>query len=95
MDEAFKSALWWLQRAATVLNINVRRSLIRPDVKVSQWALFQEPLISPYIARVVPNVKAMLNTTKQRLAILPGGPQLVDSARTITEIQDVLARKQV
>ncbi|KAF9228666.1 hypothetical protein BS17DRAFT_772338 [Gyrodon lividus] len=76
IDEAFKSALWWLQRAATVLNIN-------------------EPLISPYIARVVPNVKAMLNTTKQRLAILPGGAQLIDSARTITEIQDTLARKQV
>jgi len=76
VDEAFKSALWWLQRAATVLNIN-------------------EPLISPYIARVVPNVKSMLNTTKQRLAILPGGPQLMDSARTITEIQDILARKQV
>ncbi|KAF8558471.1 hypothetical protein OG21DRAFT_1405181 [Imleria badia] len=76
VDEAFKSALWWLQRAATVLNIN-------------------EPLISPYIARVVPNVKAMLNTTKQRLAILPGGPQLVDSARTIAEIQDILVRKQV
>ncbi|KAF8136086.1 hypothetical protein EV363DRAFT_1318702 [Boletus edulis] len=76
VDEGFKSALWWLQRAATVLNIN-------------------EPLISPYIARVVPNVKSMLNTTKQRLAILPGGPQLMDSARTITEIQDILVRKQV
>ncbi|KAG6379129.1 hypothetical protein JVT61DRAFT_11566 [Boletus reticuloceps] len=76
VDEGFKSALWWLQRAATVLNIN-------------------EPLISPYIARVVPNVKSMLNTTKQRLAILPGGPQLMDSARAITEIQDILVRKQV
>ncbi|KAH7889916.1 hypothetical protein F5I97DRAFT_1998295 [Phlebopus sp. FC_14] len=76
VDESFKSALWWLQRAATVLNIN-------------------EPVISPYIARVVPNVKAMLNTTKQRLAILPGGPQLMDSARTISDIQDILARKQL
>jgi hypothetical protein len=76
IDEGFKSALWWLQRASTVLNIN-------------------EPLISPYIARVVPNVKAMLHSTKQRLAILPGGQQLVDSARTITEIQDILGRKQV
>lgn len=37
----------------------------------------------------------MLNTTKQRLAILPGGPQLVDSARTIAEIQEILIRKQV
>ncbi|KAF9239664.1 hypothetical protein BU15DRAFT_87964 [Melanogaster broomeanus] len=76
IDEGFKSALWWLQRASTVLNIN-------------------EPLISPYIARVVPNVKTMLHSTKQRLAILPGGPQLIDSARIITEIQDILARKQV
>ncbi|KIK98818.1 hypothetical protein PAXRUDRAFT_823420 [Paxillus rubicundulus Ve08.2h10] len=76
VDEGFKSALWWLQRASTVLNIN-------------------EPLISPYIARVVPSVKAMLNSTKQRLAILPGGSQLIDTARAITEIQDTLARKQV
>ena len=64
------------------------------DVQPSERAL-QEPLISPYIARVVPNVKAVLNTTKQCLAILPGGPQLMDSAKTITEIQDILVRKQV
>ncbi|KAI6043065.1 hypothetical protein EDC04DRAFT_2866440 [Pisolithus marmoratus] len=75
VDEAFKSSLWWLQRAATVLNIN-------------------EPLISPYVARVVPNVKTMLNTTKQRLSILPGPPQLMDSVRTISDIQDILTRKQ-
>lgn len=75
VDESFKSALWWLQRAATVLNIN-------------------EPLISPYVARVVPNVKAMLNTIKQRLSILPGPPQLMDSVRTISDIQDTLTRKQ-
>ncbi|KAL4065366.1 hypothetical protein J3A83DRAFT_4375900 [Scleroderma citrinum] len=72
VDEAFKSALWWLQRAATVLNIN-------------------EPLISPYVARVVPTVKAMLNTIK--LSILPGAPQLMDSVRTISEIQETLSRK--
>jgi hypothetical protein len=41
----------------------------------------------------VPNVQQMLNTTKQRLAILPGGPQLHDTARTITDIQDTLSRK--
>ncbi|KAG6331224.1 hypothetical protein ID866_7865 [Astraeus odoratus] len=75
VDEAFKSALWWLQRAASVLNIN-------------------EPLISPYVARVVPNVKAMLNSIKQRLSILPGSPQLMDSVRTISEVQDTLGRKQ-
>ncbi|KAI6150997.1 hypothetical protein BKA82DRAFT_4465527 [Pisolithus tinctorius] len=75
VGESLKSALWWLQRAATVLNIN-------------------EPLISPYVARVVPNVKAMLNTIKQRLSILPGPPQLMDSVRTISDIQDTLTRKQ-
>ncbi|KAG9318257.1 hypothetical protein JVU11DRAFT_339 [Chiua virens] len=95
VDEAFKSALWWLQRAATVLNTNVCRWLIRRGVDLSHRVVIQEPLISPYIARVVPNVKSMLHTTKQRLAILPGGPQLMDSARTITEIQDILVRKQV
>ncbi|KAG1749037.1 uncharacterized protein EDB91DRAFT_1112153 [Suillus paluster] len=76
VDEAFKSSLWWMQRTATVLNVN-------------------EPLIAPYVARVLPNVKATLNTTKQRLAILPGGPQTMDAARTISEIQDILNRKTV
>ncbi|KAG1835694.1 hypothetical protein EV424DRAFT_1358313 [Suillus variegatus] len=76
VDEAFKSSLWWMQRTATVLNIN-------------------EPLIAPYVARVVPNVKATLNTTKQRLTILPGGPQTMDAARTISEILDILGRKGV
>jgi hypothetical protein len=33
-----------------------------------------------------------LNTTKQRIAILPGSP-LLDTARTISDIQDMLARK--
>lgn len=72
-----------------------RTLFVFPDVNVSERALLQEPLISPYIARVVPNVKGMLNTTKQRLAILPGGTQLMDSARTIAEIQEILARKQL
>lgn len=34
----------------------------------------------------------MLNSTKQRLAILPGGP-LMDTARMISDVQDMLARK--
>ena len=53
----------------------------------------KDPLISPYIARVVPTVQQMLNTTKQRLSIIPGGPQLLDAARTISEVQDTLNRK--
>ncbi|KAI0093935.1 hypothetical protein BDY19DRAFT_881333 [Irpex rosettiformis] len=51
-----------------------------------------DPLISPYVSRVMPSVQQMLNTTKQRIAILPGGP-LLDTARTISDVQDMLARK--
>jgi len=54
-----------------------------------------DPLISPYIARVVPNVQQMLNTTKSRCAILPGGPQLVDAVRSLSDIQDTLSRKPI
>lgn len=53
----------------------------------------QDPLISPYTARVLPNVQQMLNTTKQRLGLLPGGPQLIDTTRMISDIQDTLSRK--
>ncbi|KAJ3556900.1 hypothetical protein NM688_g1771 [Phlebia brevispora] len=53
-----------------------------------------DPLISPYVARVLPSVQQMLNTMKQRLAILPGGP-LLDTARTISDIQDMLSRKPI
>ncbi|THG95333.1 hypothetical protein EW026_g6298 [Hermanssonia centrifuga] len=53
-----------------------------------------DPLISPYVGRVMPSVQQMLNTTKQRLAILPGGP-LMDTARTISDVQDMLARKPI
>ena len=74
-DESFKSSLWWLQRAASVLNT-------------------KDPLISPYVARVLPNVQISLNSTRQRLAILPGGP-LNDTARAISDLQDILARKPI
>ncbi|TDL27270.1 hypothetical protein BD410DRAFT_713619 [Rickenella mellea] len=52
-----------------------------------------DPLISPYTGRVLPNVQQMLNTTKQRLALLPGGPQLLDKTRMISDVQDILSRK--
>ena len=64
--------MWWLQRAAAVLNTN-------------------DPLIAPYTARVLPSVQQMLNTTKQRIAILPGMP--METARAISEVQDVLSHK--
>lgn len=75
VDESFKSTLWWLQRAASVLNPS-------------------DPLISPYVARVVPSVQQVLNSTKQRLMILPGGPQAIDAARTITDVQEILSGKR-
>jgi hypothetical protein len=74
VDESFKSSMWWLQRAATVLNTN-------------------DPLIAPYVARVLPSVQSMLNTTKQRIAILPGAPQVLETARAISEVQEVLSHK--
>ena len=41
----------------------------------------------------MPNVQQMLNTTKQRLSILPGPP--IEATRTISEIQDILNRKPI
>jgi hypothetical protein len=64
--------MWWLQRAAAVLNTN-------------------DPLIAPYTARVLPSVQQMLNSTKQRIAILPGAP--METARAISDVQDVLSHK--
>jgi len=65
----------------------------RSGSEAAELTSFQDPLISPYIARVVPNVQQMLNTTKSRCAILPGGPPLVDAVRTLSDIQDTLSRK--
>ncbi|KAI0928852.1 hypothetical protein AcW2_004723 [Taiwanofungus camphoratus] len=69
--------------------------------KVSMWWLQRaasslntsDPLISPYIARVLSSVQQMLNTTKQRLSILPDGP--IEAAHTISDIQDILSRKPI
>ncbi|KAH9842849.1 uncharacterized protein C8Q71DRAFT_224221 [Rhodofomes roseus] len=67
--------------------------------KISMWWLQRasstlnssDPLISPYVARVLPSVQQMLNTTKSRLSIIPGPP--IEATRTISEIQDILSRK--
>ncbi|KZT69035.1 hypothetical protein DAEQUDRAFT_757242 [Daedalea quercina L-15889] len=67
--------------------------------KVSMWWLQRaastlntaDPLISPYVTRVLPSVQQMLNTTKQRLNIIPGPP--IEATRTISDIQDILGRK--
>jgi hypothetical protein len=52
-----------------------------------------DPVISPYLDRVLPSVQQMLSTTKQRFALLPGGQPLIDTTRTISEIQDTLTRR--
>jgi hypothetical protein len=94
-EEIFKQSLWWLQRTASTLNTNVRHILLSWGIQADPPPGIQDPLISPYIARVVPNVQQMLNTTKSRCAILPGGPPLVDAVRTISDIQDTLSRKPI
>jgi len=73
VDDFFKSGLWWMQRAISVLNAN-------------------DPLISPYVGRVLPSVQGMLQTTRQRLNILPVSPS-IDTTRSITDLQDMIGRK--
>lgn len=53
----------------------------------------QDPIIAPYCSRVLPNVQSLLNITKQRLSILPGGAQAIETARAISDIQDILSHK--
>ncbi|KZT11432.1 uncharacterized protein LAESUDRAFT_740929 [Laetiporus sulphureus 93-53] len=67
--------------------------------KISMWWLQRaatalnstDPLIAPYIARILPNVLQTLNSAKQRLSILPGTP--AEAPRGINEIQEILNRK--
>ncbi|KIJ37730.1 hypothetical protein M422DRAFT_33619 [Sphaerobolus stellatus SS14] len=50
-------------------------------------------LISPYIARLLPNIQNTLTAARQRL-ILPGmPPQHADNSRVIHDIQEILSRK--
>jgi hypothetical protein len=53
----------------------------------------QDKLIADFIPRVIPNVQVGLTSTKQRLAILPGGTQSMESARMISDIQETIRRK--
>lgn len=55
--------------------------------------IIQDDLISPYIARLLPNIQQTLTSARQRL-ILPGMPaQFQDTSRQISEIQEILNRK--
>lgn len=58
-------------------------ALLRPEDK----------LICDFIPRVLPSVQQLLNTTKQRITILPGGATTVEQARTLNDIQETLRRK--
>ena len=51
-----------------------------------------DPTISSYVPRVLPTTQETLDSAKQRLVTLPGGPQIVDAARTITDVQEILGR---
>lgn len=62
-----------------------------PQFTDTDGGLLQDPLIAQYTARVLPNVQQMLNTTKQRLNILPSPP--IEATRAISDIQDILNRK--
>ena len=62
-------------------------------IRTNHIFVVQHPLISPYVSRVLPNVQQMLNTTKQRLAILPGPP--IEATRAISDIQEILNRKPI
>ncbi|TFK42749.1 hypothetical protein BDQ12DRAFT_676749 [Crucibulum laeve] len=53
----------------------------------------EDKLITDFIPRVVPNVQHLLNTTKQRLTLLPGGPSTIETVRTLSDIQETLRRK--
>ncbi|PIL23859.1 hypothetical protein GSI_13610 [Ganoderma sinense ZZ0214-1] len=85
-----------VHRLSTIIG---ETSPVDESFKVSMWWLQRaatalntnDPLISPYVARVMPNVQQMLNTTKQRLSILPGPP--IEATRTINDIQEILNRK--
>ena len=88
-DESFKTSLWWLQRSVSFLRPEVGLSI---GICTQLTVVAQDKLIADFIPRVLPNVQLSLNNTKQRLAIIPGGPT-VETARTITEIQEILRRK--
>ncbi|KAH6918752.1 hypothetical protein BKA70DRAFT_1248170 [Coprinopsis sp. MPI-PUGE-AT-0042] len=54
----------------------------------------EDKLISEFVPRVLPNVQQLLSVTKQRLTILPGGgTPVMETARTLSELSDVLSRK--
>lgn len=54
--------------------------------------MFQDPIISAYVARVLPTVLNMLSTTRQRIGILPV-PQAGEASRIVSDLQELVNRK--
>lgn len=52
-----------------------------------------DKIITDFIPRVVPNIQKSLNTTKQRLTLVPSGPQIAEIARIIADVSEILRRK--
>jgi len=48
-------------------------------------------IIAPYIGRVLQTAQSTLNTTMQRLNILPGGPSLAETSTMVGQIQQTLS----
>ena len=71
-DETLQTLLWWLRRAASVLDVT-------------------DPLLSPYVGRLLPSVQQKLDSTRRRLAVLPSGPQMIDAARAVADVQKILS----
>ncbi|KZV85100.1 hypothetical protein EXIGLDRAFT_682093 [Exidia glandulosa HHB12029] len=51
-----------------------------------------DPIISAYVARVLPTVLNMLSTTRQRIGILPV-PQAGEASRIVSDLQELVNRK--
>jgi len=48
-------------------------------------------VIAPYISRVLQTAQSTLNTTIQRLNVLPGGPSLAETSTMVGQIQQTLS----
>ena len=70
-----------------------RECHLRKKCIVSDVSSSQDPVIAPYVARVMPTVQQMLTTIRSRIAIIPNVPQALETARSIQDIQEILSRK--
>ncbi|KDQ13159.1 hypothetical protein BOTBODRAFT_175764 [Botryobasidium botryosum FD-172 SS1] len=52
-----------------------------------------DPVITPYVKRVLQTAQSILGTTASRLSLLPGGQSLIETNNMISQIQQTLATK--